>query len=43
MIAYLTRWVKVEPFRDCNMETTAQFLFENVVPRFGCAIILMSD
>jgi hypothetical protein len=40
---YLTRRVKVEPFRDCSVEKTTLFLFENVVTRFGCRRVLMSD
>jgi hypothetical protein len=40
---YFTRWVEVEPVIVCCMETTGQFLFENVVKRFGCPRILMSE
>ena len=40
---YLTRWEKVAPIKDCNTMTTAKFLFENVVTRFGFPKILISD
>jgi hypothetical protein len=40
---YLTRWPKVALVKDCNAETTTQFLFEQVITRFGCPRILMSD
>jgi transposase InsO family protein len=40
---YLTRWDEVEPCQRLQCETVAQFLFENVVTRFGCPRILMSD
>jgi hypothetical protein len=40
---YLTRWVEVELVRDCSTEITTRFLLENVVTRFGCPRILMSD
>jgi transposase InsO family protein len=43
MIEYLTRWVEATPVKDCSTETTTHFLFEQVITRFGCPRVLMSD
>ena len=43
MNKYLTRKVEVVIVKDCNMEMEACFIFENVVSRFRCPKILMSD
>jgi transposase InsO family protein len=43
MTEYLTRWVEETPVKDCSAETTTHFLFEQVITRFGCPRILMSD
>ena len=40
---YLTRWVEAKAVRNCDATTAAQFLFENIINRFGCLVILMSD
>ena len=40
---YLTRWDEAAPVKDCNAVITAQFIFENIITRFGCRHILMSD
>ena len=40
---YLTRWVEVALVKDCSASTTMQFIFENILTRFGCPRILMSD
>jgi hypothetical protein len=40
---YLTRWVEAAPIKDCSAEKTTHFLFEQVITRFGCPSVLMSD
>jgi hypothetical protein len=40
---YLTIWAESALVKDCNAETTAHFLFEQVITRFGCPRILMRD
>jgi transposase InsO family protein len=40
---YLTRWEEATPVKYCSTETTTHFLFEQVITRFGCPRILMSD
>ena len=40
---YLTRWAEAKAVRNCDAATAAKFLFENIISRFGCPVILMSD
>ena len=40
---YLTRWAEARPIKDYSATTTTQFIFENILTRFGCPRILMSD
>jgi hypothetical protein len=43
MMKYLKRWVEVAPVKHCSIETAKHFLFEEVITRFGCLRIFMSD
>ena len=40
---YLTRWAKETPIKDCSATIATQFIFENILTRFGYPRILMSD
>jgi len=40
---YITRWVEAALVKDYSAETIAHFLFEQVITRFGCPRVLMSD
>jgi hypothetical protein len=40
---YLTRWAEARAVKDCSVAKTAQFIFDDIITRFGCPKILMSD
>jgi hypothetical protein len=40
---YLTRWEEEAPVKDCSADTTTHLIFEQVITRFICPMILMSD
>ena len=42
-IDYLTRWAKAKPVKECGIASTMQFIFYNILTRFGCPSVLMSD
>jgi hypothetical protein len=42
-IEYLMRWAKARAVKDCSETTTARFIFDDIITRFGCPKILMSD
>ena len=40
---YLTILEETKAVKDCNAAITTQFIFENILTRFACPIVLMSD
>jgi hypothetical protein len=42
-IEYLTRWVEARAVKDSSATTTACFIFDDIITRFGCPKIFMSD
>jgi transposase InsO family protein len=40
---YLTRWVEERAVKDCSATTATHFIFDDIITRFGCPKILMSD
>ena len=40
---YVTRWSEAQVVKDFTAQTTAHFIFEQILTRFGCSKILMSD
>jgi transposase InsO family protein len=39
----LTRWVEARAVKDCSATTTARFIIDDIITRFGCPKILMTD
>jgi transposase InsO family protein len=39
----LTRWVEAREVKECSATTIAHFIFDDIITRFGCPNILMSD
>jgi transposase InsO family protein len=39
----LTRWAEAREVKDCSANTTACFIFDDIITKFGCPKILMSD
>jgi transposase InsO family protein len=40
---YLTRWAKARAVKDCSETTASCFIFDDIITRFGCPKILMSN
>jgi hypothetical protein len=40
---YLTKWKEARAIKDCSATTTAWFIFNEIITRFGCPKIIMSD
>jgi transposase InsO family protein len=40
---YLTRWEKARAVKDYSARKTTRFIFDDIITRFGCPKILMSD
>jgi hypothetical protein len=40
---YLPLWAEAAPTRDCNTDTSARFIFENIISRFDCPRSLTTD
>jgi transposase InsO family protein len=40
---YLTRWDEAREVKDCSATTVGCFIFDDIITRFGCPKILMSD
>jgi hypothetical protein len=40
---YLTRWAEAREVKDCSEATASCFIFDDIITRFGCPKILMSD
>jgi transposase InsO family protein len=40
---YLTQWEEAAPVKECITKTQTHFMFDQVLTRFGCPRILMSD
>jgi transposase InsO family protein len=40
---YLTRWVEARPVKDCSATIAVQFIFDDIITRFGFPKTLMSD
>jgi transposase InsO family protein len=40
---YLTRWEEAREVEDYSAATVARFIFKDIITRFGCPKILMSD
>jgi hypothetical protein len=43
VIEYLTRWVEARAVQDYSETTVVHFIFDDIITRFGCPKILMSD
>jgi transposase InsO family protein len=40
---YATKWVEAKALRKADAESTAKFLYEHIITRFGCPLEIDSD
>ena len=42
-VEYVTKWAEAEPVDTFSSEIATNFIYENIITRFGCPITLISD
>ena len=42
-VEYVTKWVEAELVVTCSSEVATNFIYENIITRFGCPITLIND
>ena len=42
-VEYVTKWEEAEPVDTCSSEIATNFIYENIITRFGCPLTLISD
>ena len=42
-IDYVTKWVEVVALKDNSAKSTAWFIYDNIICRFGCPLDLVTD
>ena len=43
IVEYVTKWLEAEPVETYTSEVDSKFIYENIITRFCCSLILMSD
>ena len=42
-VEYVTKWAEAEPVATCSSEIAVKFIYENIITRFGCPLILITN
>ena len=42
-IEYVTKWIEAKPVDTYSSEVAANFIYKNIITRFGCPLTLISD
>lgn len=42
-VEYVTKWVEAEVVETCSSEIAARFIYENIITRFGCPMMIIND
>ena len=42
-VEYVAKWAETKPIETCSSEVAANFIYENIITRFGCPLTLIND
>ena len=43
IVEYVTKWAEEEPLKTYSSEVAMKFIYENIITRFSCPLILIND
>jgi hypothetical protein len=43
VVEYLTKWVEVEPIKNCTKEAAVKFIYENIITHFSFPLTIIND